>query len=125
MLHYWETPVAPRLRCARGSLRATNRVRSSRTRKAMAERLARENNNAKVPCHNASANAEPNVNDLASIDLNETQGVGDTVASSAASCSACTGTRHTARASDATSAAAAAIGDGPGAESGDSGCSPI
>jgi hypothetical protein len=78
-LRYWETPSGspPALRAwfAPGDQYGQEFAYP----KKMAETLARENNNAKVPFYNSTSNAEPSAKDLATIGVSET-GAGDTAA---------------------------------------------
>jgi hypothetical protein len=79
VLRYWETPSGspPALRAWFSA--GDQYGQEFAYPKKMAETLARANNNAKVRFYNNTANAEPNANDLATISVNETTGVGDTV----------------------------------------------
>ncbi len=74
VLRYWETPSGspPALRAWFSP--GDQYGQEFAYPKAIAERLARENNNANVPFYNAASNAEPNANDLANIDVKETPG---------------------------------------------------
>ncbi|MEO5925217.1 MAG: hypothetical protein ABIR70_15460 [Bryobacteraceae bacterium] len=95
VLQYWETPSGspPALR-AWFSAGDQYGQEFAYPRK-MAETLARENNNAKVPFYNATSNAEPGPNDLAAIDVGETSGVDDTASPAAVRTSTPTPARET------------------------------
>ena len=78
VLQYWETPTGnpPALRAwfAPGD----NSGQEFAYPKNVAQRIARENNNAKVPFYNPTGNGEPSVNDLSTIEVNDAQGAADT-----------------------------------------------